>query len=77
MHCWGELESLGGQSVGEVRLVVRTIFRICGNESQPGLQIVEELAMPLAYYSSQLLGGWVSLVSHFRSVIGCMERGYL
>ena len=71
MHCWGELESLGGQSVGEVRLVVRTIFRICGNESQPGLQIVEELAM--AYYSSQLLGGWVSLVSHFRSVIGCME----
>ena len=77
MHCWGELESLGGQSVGEVRLVVRTIFRICGNESQPGLQIVEELAMPLAYYSSQLLGGWVSLVSHFCSVIGCMERGYL
>ena len=57
MHCWGELESLGGQSVGEVRLVVRTIFRICGNESQPGLQIVEELAIPPAYYSSQLLGG--------------------
>ena len=64
MHCWGELESLGGHSVGEVRLVVRTIFRICGNESQPGLQIVEELAMPLAYYSSQLLGGWVTL-GHF------------
>ena len=51
MHCWGELKSLGGQSVAEVRLVVRTIFRICGNESQPGLQIVEELTMPLAYYS--------------------------
>ena len=56
MHCWGELKSLGGQSVAEVRLVVRTIFRIRRNESQPGLQIVEELAMPLAYYSSQLLG---------------------
>ena len=60
-----------------VTQVVHAAFRICGSESQPGLQIVEELAMPLAYYSSQLLGGWVTLVSHFRSIIGCMERGYL
>ena len=35
--CWG-------QSV----LVMRTIFRMCGNESQPGLQLVEKLAMPRA-----------------------------
>ena len=56
-HCWGELKSLRGESVGKVRQVVHAVFRMCGNESQPGLQIVEELATPLAYYSSQLLGG--------------------
>ena len=28
-------------------LVMRAIFRICGNESQPGLQLVEKLATPL------------------------------
>ena len=27
---------------------MRAIFKICGNESQPGLQLVEKLAMPLA-----------------------------
>ena len=43
----GELKSLRGQSAGEVRLVMRAVFRICGNESQPGLQIVEKLASPL------------------------------
>ena len=47
MRGWGELKSLRGQSVGEVRLVMRAIFRICGNESQPGLQMDEKLAMPL------------------------------
>ena len=47
MLCWGELKSLRGQSVGEVRLVMRAIFRICGNESQPGLQLVEKLSTPL------------------------------
>ena len=47
MRCWGELKSLRGQSVGKVRLVMRAIFRICGNQSQPGLQIVEKLATPL------------------------------
>ena len=26
---------------------MRAIFRICGNESQPGLQIVEKLSTPL------------------------------
>ena len=26
---------------------MRAIFRICGNESQPGLQLVEKLATPL------------------------------
>ena len=35
MRCWGELKSLRAQSVGEVRLVMHAIFRICGNESQP------------------------------------------
>lgn len=53
---------------------MRAIFRICGSESQPGLQIVEKLATPLAYYNSQLLDGWVTLVSHFQSIIGCRER---
>ena len=42
--------------------------------SQPGLQIVEKLATPLACYNSQLLDGWVTLVSHFQSIIGCRER---
>ena len=28
-------------------LVIRAIFRICRNESQPGLQVVEKLATPL------------------------------
>ena len=28
-------------------LVMRAIFRICGKESQPGLQLVEQLATPL------------------------------
>jgi len=28
-------------------LVMRAIFRTCGNESQPGLQVVEKLATPL------------------------------
>ena len=37
VQCWGELKSLRGQSVGEVRLVMRAIFRICGDESQPRL----------------------------------------
>ena len=44
MQCWGELKSLRAQSVGEV---MRAIFRICGNESQPGLQLVEKLATTL------------------------------
>ena len=47
MRRWGELKSLRGRSVCEVRLVMRAIFRICGNESQPGLEIVEKLATPL------------------------------
>ena len=47
MRCWGELKSLRGQSVGKVSLVMRAIFRIWGNQSQPGLQIVEKLATPL------------------------------
>ena len=47
MRGWGELKSFRGQSVGEVRIVMRAMFRICGNESQPGHQIVEKLATPL------------------------------
>ena len=43
MRCWGEVKSLRAQSVGEVNA-----YRICGNESQPGLQLVEKLATPLA-----------------------------
>ena len=47
MRCWGELKSLRAQSVGEVSVVTLVMFRICGNESQPGLQLVEKLATPL------------------------------
>ena len=51
MRCWGELKSLRAQSVGEVSayyiVVVRAVFRICGNKSQRGLQLVEKLATPL------------------------------
>ena len=43
MHCWGKLKSLRARSVDEVNS-----YRICGNESQPELQIVEKLASPLA-----------------------------
>ena len=32
---------------GQCVLVIRAIFRICENESQPGLQLVEKLATPL------------------------------
>ena len=39
MHCWGELKA---------KELMRAIFRICVNESQPGLQLVEMLATPLA-----------------------------
>ena len=54
MRYWGELKSLRGQSVGEVGLVMRAVFRICGKESQTGLQIVEKLATPLVRASSLL-----------------------
>ena len=43
MRCWGELKGLRAQSVGEVKS-----YRICGTESQPGLQLVQKLAKPLA-----------------------------
>ena len=44
MRCWVELkERWWGQCV----LVMRAIFRICGNESHPGPQLVEKLATPL------------------------------
>ena len=36
MRYWGELKSLRGKSVCEVRLVMRAVFRICGKESQTG-----------------------------------------
>ena len=36
MRYWGELKSLRGQSVGEIRLVMRAVFRICGKEKQDG-----------------------------------------
>ena len=42
MRCWGQLKSLTARSVGV------NSYRICENESQPGLKIVEKLATPLA-----------------------------
>ena len=43
MHFRGELKSIRGQSVGEVSAYQSCdgeIFRVCGNESQPGLLLV-------------------------------------
>ena len=47
MRCRGELKSLRAQSVGEGSHSSLAIFRICGNECQPGLQLVKKLATPL------------------------------
>ena len=30
---------------------MRAIFRMCGNDSQPGLKLVQKLATPLFWYS--------------------------
>ena len=53
MHCWGELKILKAQSVGEVIrqciLVTHAFLSICGNESQPGLQLLEKLITSLLY----------------------------
>ena len=64
MCCLGELNSLRAQSVGEVsgyKLVMCAVFRMCGNESQPGLQLVEQLATPLA-------SGWSICFSLFHEI---------
>ena len=51
MHCWGEVKSLRAQSVGEVSiLVMRAVFRICGNQGQPSVQLVEKLAASLEVF---------------------------
>ena len=42
---------------GQCVLVMRAVFRICGNESQPGLQIVEKQATSLDLMWA--LGHWV------------------
>jgi len=39
-------------SVGEVILIMRAIFRMCGNESQPGLQLTSRKA---GYVSGQMV----------------------
>ena len=39
--------------VRSVLLAMHTIFRICGNESQPGLQLVEKWATPLSVVCTQ------------------------
>ena len=56
MRCWGELKGLRAQSDSEVSAYsgMRAIFRICGNESQLGLQLVEKLATPLIIFSYQV-----------------------
>ena len=38
-----------------LRLVMRAVLRICGKESQTGLQIVEKLATPMVRASSLLV----------------------
>ena len=45
---------------GRCVLVLRAIFRICGNESQPGLQLVGKLATPL---SLPLLSDYITFSS--------------
>ena len=51
MRFWGELEGLRPQRVGEVSAYTNHAcsFRICGNETQLGLQIVEKLATLLVW----------------------------
>ena len=42
MHCWDELKKLKRSKCrGQCVEVMAAIFRICGNESQPGLQLVK------------------------------------
>ena len=44
---------------------MRAIFRICGNESQPGLQLVKKLATPLKMSAVLDQGGQGSGTSPF------------
>ena len=59
MRFWAELKSLSAQSIGEVYcvLVMRPIFRKCGNESQQGLKLGEKLATPLTvmFFTTEIL----------------------
>ena len=51
MRCGSEVKSLRAQSVGEVSiLVMRAVFRICGNQGQPSVQLVEKLAASLEVF---------------------------
>ena len=76
MPYWGELKSLRGQSVGEVGLVMRAVFRICGKESQTGLQIVEKLATPLVRASSLLFMMRSRLNGRFRHYLCHFSDSY-
>ena len=69
MRCWGELKSLRTQ-----RVVVRSVrtsharnFMMCGNESQPGLQLVEKLTTPLQTFSLRMGSALKLLVSRYRN----------
>ena len=44
---WGKRLKSSKCLWGQCVLVMRAIFRICGNQSHPGLQIVEKVATPL------------------------------
>ena len=54
MRCCGELKTLRGTCDGvrgQCVLAIGAIFTMCGNESQPGLQLVEKLTTPLFWYN--------------------------
>ena len=59
MGCWGELKSLRAQSVGEVSgyQSCAKFVRMCGKESEPGLQLLEKLVLSCRFSSVEMLVG--------------------
>ena len=60
---------------GHCILVMRAIFRICKNESQPGLQLVKKLAKPLT--RTQLCKRWIMLFIRLISIHWIMQSACL
>ena len=48
---------------GQCVLVMRAVFRICGNQSQPSVQLVEKLATPLELFDYIWKSKWVWIMA--------------